>query len=330
MMIEACPSIAGAGALAADPGRPVTGPDVAIARSVPLLIEPPVLGDDIGEAALAYLAVSSDGAWKPVAVETVVAAEPPSMTSAVRKAKVGWADTVLSDGPSMVFDDLSDLVVRMVDPGQVLVNADNAALAIGANLAMVGRELIQFGRAAVVAPGMFRLTHLLRGRRGTEWASAGHAVGDPFCLIEAATLRAIAVPRGAVGSTLAAVAHGIADQAPLPRAALLVQGEAMRPPAPCRLIAERVGGAVQLTWTRRSHRGWRWGDGMDVPADAFAERYRVTLTGSGGQRTAETIERTMLVALAGVPAVAGQQLDVAVIMLGPFAASHPVSTTLVI
>ena len=167
-----------------------------------------------------------------------------------------------------------------------------------------------------------------RGRRGSEWAIGGHGTDEPFCLIEAATLRPIEVPRDTVGQALAAVAHGIADTPPLPRAELTLSGEAMRPPSPSRLIAGRSGTAVELQWTRRSHRGWRWTDGMDVPADGFAERYRVTLTGPGGQSVTETGEPSLLVPLSGVPAVAGQMLGVAVEMQGPFAASHPATTTL--
>ena len=329
-MIDASPAIVGAGLLAADPGRPVTEPDVAIGRSVPLLIEPPALGDDIGEAVSAYLAVGSDGAWKPVTVETFVGTEPLAVVSAMRKAVIGRAETVLGEGSSMVFDDRSELVVVMIDLVQLFGNADDRALAMGANLAMIGGELIQFGRVDAIAPGRVRLTHLLRGRRGSEWAIAGHGLDEPFCLIEAATLRAIEVPRGAVGLNLAAVAHGIADAPPLPRAEHIVSGEAMRPPSPCRLIAGRSGTSVQLRWTRRSHRGWRWSDGMDVPADGFVERYRVTLTGSGGQSIVETSEPALLVPLSQVPAVAGQHLAVAVEMLGPFAASHAVTTTLTI
>jgi hypothetical protein len=61
------------------------------------------------------------------------------------------------------------------------------AIMAGANLALIGDELIQFGRAEQLGPGLFRLSHLLRGRRGTEWAAAGHSVGDVFCLRNIAT-----------------------------------------------------------------------------------------------------------------------------------------------
>ena len=330
MIVEASPANVGVGLLAADPGRPVTGPDVAIARSVPLLIEPPSLGDDIGDAARVYLAVSSAGGWKPVTVETFVGAEPLAVMAATRKAVIGTAETVLGDGTSMLVDQRAVLMVRMIDTAQPLGNADDAALATGANLAMVGSELIQFGRAELVSPGLYRLTRLLRGRRGTEWAIVGHGASEMLCMIDAAALRSVEVPRGAVGSVLGAVAHGIADVVPLPRAERLLSGEAVRPPSPCRLVAGRSAVELQLGWTRRSHRGWRWVDAMDVPADAFAERYRVTLSGAGGQVVVETSDRALTVPVAGLPGAAGQPLTVAVEMLGPFAASHAVTTTLII
>ena len=327
-MIDASPSIVGVGLLAADPGRPVSEPDVAIGRSVPLLFEPPALGDDIGEAVSVYLAVSSNGLWKPVTVETFVGAEPLAVVSATRKAITGRAETILGEGTSMLFDDRSELIVAIVDAAQQLANADDDALAMGANLAMIGRELIQFGRAEPLAPGRYRLTHLLRGRRASEWAIATHGPDEPFCLIEATTLRPIGAPRGTAGQTLTAVAHGIADVPPLPRAEHVLSGEAMRPPSPCRLFAGRSGTGVQILWTRRSHRGWRWIDGMDVPADGFAERYRVTLIGPGGQSFTETGEPSLLLPLSELPAVTGEQITVAVEMMGPFAASRATTTTL--
>ena len=327
-MIDATPAIVGSGALAADPGRPVSEPDVAIGRSVPLLIEPPALGDDIGDAVRAYLAVSNDAAWKPVTVETFVGVQPLAVVAATRKAVIGRAETLLGQGPSLLIDDRSELIVRLVDPAQQLGNADDDALAIGANLAMIGNELIQFGRAGEIAPGLYRLAHLLRGRRGTEWAIGGHATDEPFCKIEAASLRPIEVPRGTIGSTLAAVTHGIADQLPLPRAERILSGEALRPPSPCHLKAVRSAAGLQLLWTRRSHRGWSWIDSIDVPDDGFAERYRVTVTGPGGQFVAEATERSLSVANAELPAIAGEQVAIAVEMLAPFAASRAATATL--
>lgn len=330
MVIEAMPSIVGGGGLPADPGRPISDPDVAIGRSVPLLIETPALGEEIGEAILAFLAVSNDAGWKPVTVETFIGSEPLTVVAATRKAVMGFAESVLGAGSAMLIDVRSELVVRLVDPAQLLGNLGDAALVMGGNLAMVGDELIQFGRADMIEPGRYRLSRLVRGRRGTEWAIGGHASGETFCLIAAASLRSLEIRRDAAGATLAAVAHGVADAAPLPRAEKLLSGEAMRPLAPCHLTIARSTAGLDVAWTRRSHRGWSWIDGGDVPADGFAERYRLTIDGPGGQYVIECVERSTSIANAALPASAGQQIIIAVRSLGPFAPSRPARATLII
>src|SRR3546814_11488239 len=51
-----------------------------------------------------------------------------------------------------------------------LSNAGDALLDGGANLALVGDELLQFGRAEQIDATRWRLSRLWRGRRGTEAA----------------------------------------------------------------------------------------------------------------------------------------------------------------
>ena len=49
-----------------------------------------------------------------------------------------------------------------------LQHAGDAALLAGANAAMLGAELIQFGRAEPLGQGRYRLSRLLRGRGGSD------------------------------------------------------------------------------------------------------------------------------------------------------------------
>ena len=109
-----------------------------------------------------------------------------------------------------------------------------------------------------------------------------HGIGDGFCLLDAASIRAIDLDGSAVGASLAATAHGIGDVAPLPKAERLISGEALRPPSPCHLKLLRSGNVIIANWVRRSHKGWNWVDGVGVGNDSFSERYRLTLSGPLG------------------------------------------------
>ena len=61
-----------------------------------------------------------------------------------------------------------------------------------------------------------------------------------------------------------------------------VAGEALRPPAPVHLRAERLAnGDLYLSWVRRSRSGWVWLSGSDTPLGEESESYRLTLSGAG-------------------------------------------------
>jgi hypothetical protein len=65
----------------------------------------------------------------------------------------------------MICDELSTVDVKLANPAHVLLNVDVDALMAGANLALLGDELVQFGRAEPMGSGSYRLSKLLRGRR---------------------------------------------------------------------------------------------------------------------------------------------------------------------
>jgi hypothetical protein len=265
-----------------------------------------------------------------VPVELRLGQEPIAAKSLQRRAVLGTAVTVLDPRLPLTLDELSSVTVRLVNETQVLLNADIDAMTAGANLAMIGEELIQFGRAEQLEAGLFRLSRLLRGRRGTEWASPGHQAGERFCLFSPAALAAIELPAGASGGTATVVSHGVADAAPLPEFQRPVSGEAMRPPSVCHLRARREGSSIGLSWVPRSHRGWAWNDGVGVPADSFAERYRVTVDGPAGQLALETETPFAIVDAGSLPAQAGQVVEIAVRMVGPMSTSRPRGINLIV
>ena len=325
--IEAEEAPAGVPVLPADPGRSVTEPDQPIGRSELVLFEAPSSGGTLSDAPLAFVAAAASGAWKAVPVELRLGTETMPSIAIRRQAIVGRALSVLDGRAPMVVDERSSVRVKLVGSSAVLLNADDEALMAGANLAKLGEELIQFGRAEEIAPQTFRLSRLLRGRRGTEWAAGGHQSGEPFCLIGSGIQQVEPSP-GAIGATLTAIAHGIGDAAPLPEAQRVLTGEAMRPPSPCHLKLWRESGGIGASWIRRSHRGWDWLDGVGVPDDPFAELYRVTIEGSRGQAVVETAMTSIACDLGDLPAPVGEAIGLTVVTIGPRAVSHGIAATL--
>jgi hypothetical protein len=315
--------------LPADPGRATTSPDQPIGRTELALFEAPAAGDQPSEFPIVQAAGSSAGGWKSVPLEWKLGSEALPGSAIQRRAVLGHAITILPERAPLVLDGLSTVTVRMADDAAALFHCDDDGLMAGANLAMLGNELIQFGRAEELEPGTYRLSRLLRGRRGTEWAAAGHEIGEPFCLVDQA-VRPIELSPAAAGSMLTAIAHGIGDAAPLPRAERLVSGEAMRPPSPCHLAGWVSGGLLRAEWVRRSHRGWAWLDEVGVADDSFSEAYRVTVEGPNGSVIIETQQPALSLSSTELPAAAGEAIRLSVVTIGPKAVSRDISTTVIL
>src|SRR5439155_26030774 len=215
--------------------------------------------------------------------------------STAAPAVIGTVQTLPSDGTSALFDASGVIEVALRNDEMWLESRTDAALAGGANLALIGEELVQFAGAEPLGDRRFRLSRLLRGRRGTEWAADRHVAGEPFVLIEASTLAAIEPPLSALGAQILVQPHGIGDADDAPAAGRLFEGESLRPPAPVHLRAEvQADGAIRLSWVRRSRSGWLWMSGSDTPLGEEREAYRLIFAGSGGSRVFETAEAVYL------------------------------------
>lgn len=312
----------------ADPGRAVSDLDVPIGRTELRLFELPPLTDAPEASVRAYVAAANAGHWKPVPVGLALGPDPLAGVAVTKRAVLGVTETVLDARVPLILDEVSTVNVRLANPVHILLNADWDALMAGGNLALVGEELIQFGRAEQLGPGLYRLSGLLRGRRGTEWAAASHAIGAIFCMIDPSIMRPIELSVSAVGAMLTATAHGIGDVAPLPSTGRLLTGESLRPPSPCHLKLWRDATDLHAEWVRRSHRGWTWSDGVGVAEDPFPEHYRLTITGPAGQVVIESATTSASISVAELPAQRGQQINLSIAMVGPTALSREASATI--
>ncbi|GAA0738084.1 phage tail baseplate protein [Sphingomonas japonica] len=183
---------------------------------------------------------------------------------------------------AMIEDHVHAIEVELAHPGMQLAGADAVRIDQGANLALVGRELIQFGTVEAMTPTRWRLTRLWRGRRGSEREIAAHAAGERFVLIEPQRVLTLPVSTAAIGQQLRVAASGIGDGVGAAEAIVAIDGRSLLPLAPVHPSIERHGdGSATLRWVRRSRIGWRWSDGVDAPIGEERERYRIAVTVPG-------------------------------------------------
>jgi hypothetical protein len=280
--VVAPPASAGEGVAQIDG---VHGPTALMVADLP----PPV--DDASVAPVVVVAAAgTEPGWRAaeIFVEDTATGGLASIGGSAAPATMGvLVAAPLASASPHLFDLGSMIEVDLMSGAMDLTGADDTALLRGENSALIGREVIQFGRASQIGPVRWRLDRLLRGRRGTEWAMADHASGERFLLLEEDSL--LQVPGGYVqsGAALRINAIGIGDLTPA-QAEEMVLGQAVTPLSPAQLKAVAQADDWQFSWVRRSRAGWRWSDGVDVPLAEENERYRINLIHSGAIfRTAE-------------------------------------------
>jgi len=229
---------------------------------------------------MTVVAAGSGAAWRQAAllysVDDGVSWVAAGATAA--PAVLGTIVVVASGAPATLVDRRGAFEIILAHADMELGDADAAALDRGVNLALIGDELVQFARADPLGGARWRLSGLLRGRRGSEAAAGTQAVGDRFVLIEAETARAFDLPVSVLGREVRVMASGVGDATPV-ETRCVMRGASVVPPSPVHFgwRGEADGGAT-VRWTRRSRAGWRWIDGVDAPLAEESEAYRVRLT----------------------------------------------------
>jgi len=260
-----------------DGGRIVPNSDVVSGPVALALIDVPNVLGSSNEPTVLLAASTATLGWKPRAVAISFAGQEISAVTARGKSLLGHSTTQLAAAEADLIDEQNSVEVQMIDADQWLTSCDDDALAAGENFAVLGSELIQFGEVKPAGEGKFRLGRLLRGRGGTEWACGLHVPGESFCVLRPGTVQEIALPSWSLGATVSASTAGD------PGAAIQFAGEALRPPSPVNLVADKQeDGGLLLQWTRRSRQGFAWVDGIDAPLGEIREQYRVAVTGSSG------------------------------------------------
>jgi hypothetical protein len=323
---------AGTSSPAASAGTGVSEPDLVHGPTRLVLLDLPLGSEDLPVRPRLLIAAAGEGpGWRSA---QLMASQEGGWSWAgagqtAPAATMGIALDVPAPAGSALLDLRGSIVVELADDAMWLESRSDAALSAGENLAALGDELIQFGVAEPLGSRTFRLSRLLRGRRGTEWASGGHAGGDAFVLIEAETLAAVEFPSPALGGEAHVLATGLGDPEGV-TASRALNGEALRPPSPVHLRALRLpGGDVAVAWVRRSRNGWTWPNGSDTPLGEESERYRLAISAGTVRREVETVEPAFLYPAAALAAdgLSGALL-VEVVQLGTNGPSRPTTVVL--
>ena len=271
----------------ADPGRSVAEPDAPHGPTTFAVIDLPPL-DDAPEkrAAVAVFANGTSPGWRRAgllaSIDGGASYVPAGMTAL--PATLGLTATTLPLATAYLVDRIHSVEVDLINSALTLNDADDAALLAGPARALIGDELIQFGRATQISARRWRLSVLWRGRRATEHAIATQPVGSRFVLIEADAAAVLSGELGIAGVTV--MATGLGDATPYPQGTLFTAARAATPLAPVRVTATPLSsGETRLEWIRRSRAGWRWNDGVDVPTGEDRAAWHIAWAGGEAEVT---------------------------------------------
>lgn len=190
--------------------------------------------------------------------------------------------------------------IQVTEVGAVAGNppagSTDAEVLDGANVLVVNGEVVQFASALDLGNNTYKLTRLLRGRRGTEYrAWDDHAAGSVVAFLDTGSAQRFKARLSEVGNTRTLNAFDIgktgANYTNTPKTDVLMQGNARKPWGPGGVVLSRSSNDLVVNWEYRS----RWGDELEdggtgtVQLGESSEVYDVEVWDS----TFSTLKRTV-------------------------------------
>lgn len=151
----------------------------------------------------------------------------------------------------------------------------------GANLALLGEEILQFRTATLIGTKKYRLNGLLRGRLGTEWAMTAHAMGERFVLLTAP--RFMRWGAGDINVERYFRTRSFGNRLLSTEIDAITSGSVnLKPLSPVHLGGGRdAAGNLTINWTRRTRLSAAWRDYVDAPLGESSESYEVDVLNGG-------------------------------------------------
>lgn len=270
--------------LVSDPGRVLDHGDSAAGATTLAIMDLPLLPGETAEGPRLWVAgAGALAGWRRtgVAISLDDGATYEAVGVVPAAVAMGRALTMLPGADPASWDRLGEVEVELIAEAMWLEGRSEVSVLAGANMALLGEEIIQFTAAEALGNRRFRLSGLLRGRRGTEHAVASHAVNERFVLLDMPAMLALPMSLERLGQGLLVRATGLGD-ATTPPERVTVGAEAIRPLAPVHLTWQRSAGALAFRWVAQSRVGFGWPDLTDVPAGEARVAFRVVLRDAAG------------------------------------------------
>ena len=255
------------------------------------LMDIPILRDEDNDAGF-YVAVKGESSpWPGAVLYKGLDGVTYSQASTLEEQTViGACTTTLADWTRGNVVDYTNTVTVSVGLGTLASSTRDTVLDSDANACLIGSEVVQFITATLVSAGIYTLSGLVRGRRGTEAFQTGHAASEPFVFLKTAGLRRITISTTEIAAlrhykavTLGRRLSTAIDQT------LTCQAVGLKPFSPVGLRADRTTTDIVLSWDRRTRLACNFTSGV-VPLGEASESYDVVIY---ADNTYAVVKRTL-------------------------------------
>ncbi len=223
-------------------------------------------------------------------------------------AMIGILESDLYSGPTSRWDYGNVLRVRMAHGS--LAAADPILVLGGVNMAAVQNaagdwEVIQFANAALISPGVYELSALLRGQAGTEGAMGDPVLAGARIVILDASVRQVEMTPTDIGLPFnwkyGPAPYEIGNLAFSSKLSFAFRGIGLRPLSPVHVRGEFSSGDLIISWIRRTRIGGDSWEQTEVPVGEDSEAYEIDIMNGAN------VVRTLTAASPGVTYTAAQQ-----------------------
>lgn len=205
------------------------------------------------------------------------------------------------DDPEL-WDTTSTLTVHVLSGA--LYGATDEQVLNGANAVLLGEEVLQFANAKIERDGRYTLSRLLRGRKGTEAAIAGHGAGEKLVLLDG-NIKRVSLPVEMTGiSRYYKLVSPGQDQALAPTVQFASKDVGQECLSPVLLRGARAeNGDLAITWVRRTRIGGELRDKTDALLGEASEAYDIDVLDG------ELVKRTVRATSSALAYTAAQQIE---------------------
>lgn len=204
------------------------------------------------------------------------------MKDFTKKATLGTTLNVLGNFSQSALIDNINFVTVKTNGSEDLLSVDFSSILNGANFALVGDEIIQFTYAQAIDNNTYNLYGLLRGCKGTEYATSTHKIDERFVLLTPDTLNYLSLSSADfdIEAQYKAVSFGSFASKTVSSNFTYV-GQAFECYSPVQISGGFHTNGATLNWTRRARLNHSWNNFVDVPLDESSEIYQVEIIKNG-------------------------------------------------